>query len=199
MHTFFYFTCKNCYKKQTIEFLFKHWKFFYLYFFLHHHTFFQYLLFILSLFVFFLFHQHFLYVFVVVIALCVVLVSFFGGLGEYVFVYVWALLKPKLDFFSLFHQHEEKIFYVTSSTRRRGIWNKLNNNFNLTCVWRSGKHSFMLRNTSLFNWEHIEPLIHESFDVPSLLCSHSDVSLSRVVIFSSSSFLQLFFLPMKLN
>lgn len=66
----------------------------------------------------------------------------------------------------------------TSSTRRRGMCRKLSNNFNLTCVCKSGKHSLMLRKTSLFNCEHIEPFIHESFDVPSLLCSHSDVSLS---------------------
>jgi len=48
----------------------------------------------------------------------------------------------------------------------------------LTWVCRSGKHSLMLRSTSLFSCEQIEPFIHESFEVPSLLCSHSDVSLS---------------------
>lgn len=73
----------------------------------------------------------------------------------------------------------------TSSTNRRGIWKKLSNNFSFTWVCKSGKHSFMLRSTSLLSCEHIDPLIHESFEVPSLLCSHNEVSLSRTfAIFS---------------
>lgn len=68
---------------------------------------------------------------------------------------------------------------LTSSTRRRGMWKKLSSNFSLTCVCRSGKQSLIFLNTSLLSCEHIEPLIHESFEVPSLLCSHNEVSLSR--------------------
>lgn len=81
-------------------------------------------------------------------------------------------------FFFHFISYYTNAIFFTSSTRRRGICRKLSNNFSLTCVCKSGKHSLMLRKTSLFNCEHIEPFIHESFDVPSLLCSHSDVSLS---------------------
>lgn len=69
-------------------------------------------------------------------------------------------------------------FFITSSTRRRGIWKKLSNNFNFTCVCKSAKQSLIFLKTSLFNCEQIEPLVH-SLDVPSLLCSHKDVSLSR--------------------
>lgn len=69
-------------------------------------------------------------------------------------------------------------FFFTSSTRRRGIWKKLSNNFNFTCVCKSAKQSLIFLKTSLFSWEQIEPLVH-SLDVPSLLCSHKDVSLSR--------------------
>lgn len=68
---------------------------------------------------------------------------------------------------------------VTSSTFLRGIWKKLSNNFSLTWVCSSGKQSLIFLNTSVFSWVHIEPPVHESFDVPSLLWSHKDVSLSR--------------------
>lgn len=78
----------------------------------------------------------------------------------------------------LFFMHDTNDIFFTSSTRRRGICRKLSSSLSLTCVWRSGKQSLMFRKTSLFSCEHIEPFIHESFDVPSLLCSQSDVSLS---------------------
>lgn len=68
---------------------------------------------------------------------------------------------------------------VTSSTFLRGIWKKLNNNLSFTCVCKSGKQSLIFFKTSAFNWVQIEPVVHESFDVPSLLWSHKDVSLSR--------------------
>lgn len=66
----------------------------------------------------------------------------------------------------------------TSSTFLLGIWKNDNNSFSLTCVWRSGKQSLIFLNTSALSWEQIEPLVHESLEVPSLLCSHNDVSLS---------------------
>lgn len=86
----------------------------------------------------------------------------------------WVCVYMLVYFFYSWHQRD----FFTSSTRRRGICRKLRSSFNLTCVCRSGKQSLMLRKTSLFSCEHIEPFIHESFDVPSLLCSQSDVSLS---------------------
>lgn len=86
---------------------------------------------------------------------------------------VWLSLSLLLSLFDWL------IVIITSSTSRLGMWNKLSNNFNFTWVCKSAKHSLILRNTSLFNWVQIEPLIHESFEVPSLLCSHSEVSLSR--------------------
>lgn len=60
-------------------------------------------------------------------------------------------------------------FFFTSSTILRGMWKKLSSSFSFTCVCRSEKHSLMFRRTSLFSCDMIEPLIHESFDVPSLL------------------------------
>ena len=82
----------------------------------------------------------------------------------------------------------------TSSTFLLGMWKNDNNNFNLTCVCKSGKQSLMFRKTSALSWEQIEPPVQESLDVPSLLCSHNDVSLSltfailnRVVYFFPAS------------
>lgn len=61
----------------------------------------------------------------------------------------------------------------------RGMWKKLSSNLSLTWVCRSGKQSRMFRSTSAFSCEQIEPPVQESFEVPNLLWSHSDVSLSR--------------------
>lgn len=66
----------------------------------------------------------------------------------------------------------------TSSTFLLGMWKNDSNSFSLTCVWSSGKQSLIFLNTSALSWEQIEPPVHESFEVPSLLCSHNDVSLS---------------------
>jgi len=66
----------------------------------------------------------------------------------------------------------------TSSTFLLGMWKNDSNNFSLTCVWRSGKQSLIFLSTSALSCEQMEPPVHESFDVPSLLCSHNDVSLS---------------------
>lgn len=67
----------------------------------------------------------------------------------------------------------------TSSKFRRGMWKKLNKSFNFTWVCRSGKQSFMFLNTSALSCEHIEPPVQESLEIPSLLWSHKEVSLSR--------------------
>lgn len=68
---------------------------------------------------------------------------------------------------------------LTSSTHLRGMWKKLNSNFNFTCVCKSEKQSLIFLSTSLFNWEHIDELNQESDEaVPNLLCSHKDVSRS---------------------
>lgn len=67
---------------------------------------------------------------------------------------------------------------LTSSTFRLGMWKNDNSSLSLTCVCRSGKQSLMFRSTSALSCEQIELPVQLSFDVPSLLCSHNDVSLS---------------------
>ena len=59
------------------------------------------------------------------------------------------------------------------------MWKKLSKSLSLTWVWRSGKQSLIFLSTSAFNCEQIEPPVQESFEIPSLLCNHKDVSLSR--------------------
>lgn len=68
--------------------------------------------------------------------------------------------------------------WYTSAMFLRGIWKNDNNNLSFTWVCRSGKQSFILRNTSDVSCVHIEPLIHVSLVVPNLLCNHNDMSLS---------------------
>jgi len=67
---------------------------------------------------------------------------------------------------------------LTSSTLRLGMWKNDRSSLSLTCVCRSGKQSLMFRSTSALSCEQIELPVQLSFDVPSLLCSHNDVSLS---------------------
>lgn len=67
---------------------------------------------------------------------------------------------------------------LTSSTFRLGMWKNESSNLSLTCVCRSGKQSLMFRSTSALSCEQIELPVQLSFDVPSLLWSHNDVSLS---------------------
>lgn len=67
---------------------------------------------------------------------------------------------------------------LTSSTLRLGMWKNDRSNLSLTCVCRSGKQPLMFRSTSALSCEQIELPVQLSFDVPSLLCSHNDVSLS---------------------
>lgn len=62
-----------------------------------------------------------------------------------------------------------------------GIWKNDNNSFSFTCVCKSGKHSLILRSTSELSCEHIEPPVQESLEVPNLLWSHKEVSLSRTL------------------
>lgn len=94
---------------------------------------------------------------------------------------LWYSIKKEWDtkHNTVTQNHRTSKRKVTSSTFLRGIWKKLSNNFNFTCVCRSGKQSLIFFKTSAFNCVQIEPLVHESFDVPSLLWSHKDVSLSR--------------------
>lgn len=95
----------------------------------------------------------------------------------------FAICSTILGVWGVFHGHwarqskvEHGQLVFTSSTSRRGMWKKLSSSFNLTCVCKSGKHSLMFFSTSLFSCEHMEPLVQLlSLDVPSLLCSHSDV------------------------
>lgn len=49
----------------------------------------------------------------------------------------------------------------------------------------------MFLSTSAFSWEHIEPPVQESFEVPSLLWSHNDVSLSRTFAIIKTVFISI--------
>lgn len=103
-------------------------------------------------------------------------------LQQFLLVQLATILIKLKNYMHMIHQRfilEEKI--LTSSILRRGIWKKDNKSFSLTWVWRSGKQSLMFLRTSEFNCEHIDPLVQESLDVPSLLCSQREISLSLTV------------------